>query len=230
MSYDERKVDVPSLLARVASGGYQAEVMADDGMARLSDSFDDESRRWRRRFLGSLILTLPVFLLSMVFKHLPGVGDPLHRDVAPGFEVNVFVLWVLTTPVQFGFGAPFHRSALAALRHCTFNMDVLVSLGTSAAYTYSVVFIIVALVPHAAAWNPPPPPAPPVGRASGNALPRPHPRAPFGTGGPPTAPLRSSRVCGVAAQVTEGEQGRDNEQFETAAMLITFILLGKAAD
>ena len=41
---------------------------------------------------------------------------------------------VLTTPVQFYFGAPFHRSARAALRHCTFNMDVLVSLGTFAAY------------------------------------------------------------------------------------------------
>ena len=41
---------------------------------------------------------------------------------------------MLTTPVQFYFGAPFHRSARAALRHCTFNMDVLVSLGTFAAY------------------------------------------------------------------------------------------------
>ena len=70
----------------------------------------------------------------MVLKHLPGVGDGLHTDVAPGLTLNVLVLWVLTTPVHFYFGAPFHRSARAALRHCTFNMDVLVSLGTFAAY------------------------------------------------------------------------------------------------
>ena len=163
---------MPSLLARIISGGYQAEVMAGDNLANLSSSFDSESRQWRRRFVGSLLLTLPVFLLSMVLKHLPGVGDGLHMDVAPGLTLNVLVLWVLTTPVQFYFGAPFHRSARAALRHCTFNMDVLVSLGTFAAYGYSLVFIVVALV-------------------------------------------------------TSGEQGRDNEQFETAAMLITFILLGK---
>ena len=52
VGYDERKVDVPSLLARVTSGGYQAEVMAGDNLANLSSSFDVESRQWRRRFVG----------------------------------------------------------------------------------------------------------------------------------------------------------------------------------
>ena len=52
ISYDERRVDVPSLLARVASAGYSAEVQADGNLARLSSSFDAESRQWRRRFVG----------------------------------------------------------------------------------------------------------------------------------------------------------------------------------
>lgn len=52
------------------------------------------------------------------------------------------MLWVLCTPVQFVFGARFYVGAWKALRHCSTNMDVLVALGSSAAYFYSVVFVI----------------------------------------------------------------------------------------
>ena len=92
--------------------------------------------------------------------------------MVPGLSTVVLVNFLLTTPVQFFFGLPFHKGAAASLRRGHFNMDVLVSLGTFAAYGYSVVFIVVALA-------------------------------------------------------TRGREGAGNEQFETAAMLITFILLGK---
>ena len=55
------------------------------------------------------------------------------------------VLLVLTTPVQFGAGLRFHKSALIAIRRRAANMDVLVSLGTCAAYLYSVVMMVVSL-------------------------------------------------------------------------------------
>ena len=59
-----------------------------------------------------------------------------------GFPCNALVKWVLTTPVQFVVGWRFHRGAFKSLRRGTANMDVLVSLGTTAAYTYSVISIL----------------------------------------------------------------------------------------
>ena len=171
VEYDERRIDVLRIIEKVAAAGYAAEPTEDD--AALSGATDDgETRRWRRLFVGSCAFTLPVFLISMVLNHLPTIGDALAYEVVPGLNAGVLVLWLLTTPVQSYYALAFYRGAYAALRHRNFNMDVLVVLGTSAAYIYSVVFIVVALA-------------------------------------------------------TAGAQGRGNEQFETAAMLITFILLGK---
>ena len=66
--------------------------------------------------------------------------------MAAGLPVGVLVLWVLTSPVQLYYARPFYRSALAAARHRTANMDTLVTVGTSAAYGYSVFFIVVSLL------------------------------------------------------------------------------------
>lgn len=58
-----------------------------------------------------------------------------------GFAVMLpgWVQWLLATPVQFYLGARFYRGAWSSLRHHSANMDVLVSLGTSAAYFYSLI-------------------------------------------------------------------------------------------
>lgn len=171
IKFDTRYVDVPAIVSTVTSIGYHAEV-AEDGNGVNVSNYDKEALKWRRYFIGSSLFTVPVFTLSMILKHIPPFHDALLHQITPGLPVVVLVLCILTTPVQLFFGLPFHKSAVAALRHRTFNMDVLVSVGTWAAYLYSIVFLIVSLV-------------------------------------------------------TKGEQGLDNEQFETAAMLITFILLGK---
>lgn len=55
-----------------------------------------------------------------------------------GFPCNVLVKWMLTTPVQFFLGWRFHKGAIKSIKRGTANMDVLVSLGTNAAYFYSV--------------------------------------------------------------------------------------------
>ena len=82
----------------------------------------------------------------MVFKMIPATSEAIKTEVVPGLSIMVLANLVLTTPVQFYFGYPFHSGARAALRHRSLNMDVLVSLGTMAAYGYSIVFIVVALV------------------------------------------------------------------------------------
>lgn len=70
-----------------------------------------------------------------MIAHLPwDIGLPV-----PGILMNPWFQFVLATPVQFYIGARFYSGAYRALRNKSANMDVLVALGTSAAYFYSVV-------------------------------------------------------------------------------------------
>ena len=84
---------------------------------------EEETKRQRHIFIFALILSIPILLISMFFKEMP------FREL---------ILFTLTTPVQFVAGFQFYRGAFAALRIKSADMNVLVALGTSAAYFYSV--------------------------------------------------------------------------------------------
>lgn len=90
---------------------------------------EKEHRRMWASFLFSAILTAPM-LIGMVLSLL-GIGgaDFLH---------NPYLQFALATPVQFLVGWRFYKNAFLALRHGSATMDVLVAMGTSAAYFYSV--------------------------------------------------------------------------------------------
>ena len=117
VDFDSRLVEVPTIVAAVSSIGYRAEEVAGDGSATNTDSYDKEARRWKLLFFGASVFTVPVFTLSMVLKHMDPFHDTLQHQVTPGLPVVVLILWILTTPVQVYFGLPFHRSAVASLRH-----------------------------------------------------------------------------------------------------------------
>ncbi|MDB5309222.1 MAG: silP 2 [Gemmataceae bacterium] len=94
---------------------------------------DSELRDMTRRFWVSAGLTLPVFVLAMA-PMIPGLNLP-HQLVAAANWVGLG----LSTPVVFWAGWPFFVRAWQALRHGTANMFTLISLGTAAAWGYSVV-------------------------------------------------------------------------------------------
>jgi Cu+-exporting ATPase len=96
-----------------------------------------ELRRLRVRVVASVLLSLPL-LLSMVVGLL-GIG-------ALGFLHLPIVQLALATPVQFVVGYRFYRNAFHSLRAGSPGMDLLVALGTSAAYFYSLYLGFVAPV------------------------------------------------------------------------------------
>ena len=117
------------LAERVAKAGYALLPALSPGMSAATDqeAADVRSRDAERRtVVVASALTVPM-VVGMIFYQL-GYED-LH--LMPAAEV------LLATPVQFVLGARFYRGAAAALRHGAANMDVLVALGTSAAYFYS---------------------------------------------------------------------------------------------
>ncbi|WP_404275574.1 heavy metal translocating P-type ATPase [Exiguobacterium undae] len=94
-----------------------------------------QNRRMLYRFWIAALLSLPL-LLSMV-SHIP--NSPVHLP----FLMNPWLQFTLATPVQFIIGAPFYIGAYKSLRSGSANMDVLVALGTSAAYFYSVAEMLI---------------------------------------------------------------------------------------
>ncbi len=113
------------LIEAVRDAGYDAELLTGDAeQQRAAESADRaQLRRQLWQVIAAAILSVPLTL--------PMFGAPL-----PGWLALIFA-----TPVQFVFGARFYVAAWKALRAGTANMDLLVSLGTSAAYGYSAVLV-----------------------------------------------------------------------------------------
>ena len=68
----------------------------------------------RRLFYASACLTLPVFLLGMVFPMMP-IMQPFLMIQILGFPLDEIIKWALVTPVQFSIGWRFHKGAWQAL-------------------------------------------------------------------------------------------------------------------
>ncbi|WP_312886601.1 heavy metal translocating P-type ATPase [Paenibacillus foliorum] len=94
-----------------------------------ADAF--EIRRTGMRFMISFIMMLP-FIWAMAKHH--GFSSSLW---VPDLIINPWFQLALATPVQFIIGLPFYIKAFHALKNGSANMDVLVVMGTSAAYVYS---------------------------------------------------------------------------------------------
>ncbi|MGO1554750.1 heavy metal translocating P-type ATPase [Candidatus Corynebacterium faecigallinarum] len=161
VSYDPSKVDTGTLISTVQGAGYDAFAMAAQqdapaptsagdgtgsdggtgsgangagsgaggdaaasGQAQIDAARDAEASDLKKRTIISALITVPVVLVSMI----------------PALQFTFWQWAVLTavTPVYFWGGTPFHKATWANLRHGAFTMDTLVSLGTTAAYLWSL--------------------------------------------------------------------------------------------
>lgn len=108
--------------------------MALEPSAPAAEEDDSELRDMRQRFWGSLVLTVPVFLVAMS-EMIP--GRPLQEAVSP--RMLSWVQLFLSTPVVLWGGWPFFERGWASLTTRHLNMFTLIALGTGAAYAYSAV-------------------------------------------------------------------------------------------
>jgi copper-(or silver)-translocating P-type ATPase len=128
--YNPGKVRVPDMIAAVESIGYTAAV-AESSYDREQEQREMEIKNLRNTFVISAVLTAPL-LLGMILW-MAGLRGPVVA-----FLHNQWLQFALTTPVQFIIGARFYRNAWKALKSGSANMDVLIAMGTSAAYFFSL--------------------------------------------------------------------------------------------
>ncbi|MFD7337155.1 heavy metal translocating P-type ATPase [Streptomyces violascens] len=122
-------VAVADLIATVEATGYTAQepppVRArDEAQPQDTTDPDDELRPLRQRLLTAVVLAVPVIAMSMV--------------PALQFQYWQWLSLTLAAPVVTYAAWPFHRAAWTNARHGAATMDTLISLGTSAAFLWSV--------------------------------------------------------------------------------------------
>ncbi|MEV6161368.1 heavy metal translocating P-type ATPase [Streptomyces sp. NPDC052052] len=127
VSYRDEDVSVQDLIATVEKTGYTAQppappAPAEDDTSAAAEA--DELRPLRRRLLTAVALAVPVIALSMV--------------PALQFDFWQWLSLALTVPVVTYAAWPFHRAAWTNARHGAATMDTLISVGTSAAFLWSV--------------------------------------------------------------------------------------------
>jgi Cu+-exporting ATPase len=118
VSYDDGRVVFDDLVRAVEEAGYRASLTRTEGAGS----------RLGLRLAVAAGLTVPLALVAMV--------PPFRFD---GWE---WLALALTTPVWAWAGWPFHRAALANLRHGAATMDTLISLGTTAAFVWSLAALL----------------------------------------------------------------------------------------
>ncbi|WP_396654814.1 heavy metal translocating P-type ATPase [Microbacterium sp.] len=135
-------VDAAALIAEVENAGYSATLPAPPAVQGVPGSehpdagsaVDPELRALRQRLIGSVVLSVPVILLAMI----------------PALQ---FTYWqwaslALAAPVVVWAAWPFHRAAWVNLRHGAATMDTLISLGTSAAFLWSLYALFLGTAGH----------------------------------------------------------------------------------
>ena len=129
VEFDADQVSTDDLIAAVQAAGYQAARPSTGGAEPEEDADERELGSLRRRLIGAAALSVPLLLISMI--------------PALQFDYWQWLALQLATPVVFWAGWPFHRAAWQNLKHATATMDTLISVGTLAAWGWSVVALFV---------------------------------------------------------------------------------------
>lgn len=128
VAYDSSKIKLSEILKAIEGIGYGAKSAEEESRDIEKQQREKELRSLRNSLILSIILSSPL-ILAMIFTLFKVDVLLLH---------NEYFQLIIATPVQFYIGFRFYKNAYHALRSKSSNMDVLVAMGTSAAYFFSV--------------------------------------------------------------------------------------------
>ena len=129
VEYNPQEVSISEVISVIKNLGYEGELSSEKPEDQEKKLREQEIKKQKVRLMISAAFSLPLMII-MAF-HMSGI-------YLPAFLMSDWLQLLLATPVQFGAGYQFYRDAYYALRAKSANMSVLVALGTTAAYVYSL--------------------------------------------------------------------------------------------
>ncbi len=136
IEFDESKITLEKIDKAINDLGYDI-IRPEEETGNVEEEEKGEERKIdnaKRRVIAAFTLSAPIVIYYMAVH----MFNLQHVHALWGIDLN-YIYWVLSTPIQFVLGWPFYRNAFTAIRVGVANMDVLVVLGTSAAYFYSAI-------------------------------------------------------------------------------------------
>jgi Cu+-exporting ATPase len=131
IEYNPAHIKVSDIIKIIEKLGYEAEKIEDLSRDQEQEQREKEIKKLKISLIVSIILAIPLMMSMMlaIFKlDIPALA----------FTHNQYFQLAVTTPIQFIVGFRFYKNAYYALRSRSANMDVLIAMGTSAAYFYSL--------------------------------------------------------------------------------------------
>ena len=126
IEFDSTNMDVAKIVALISKAGYEAKVSSH----RIKESKEVELKKDKYLIILSILVTLPLAI--------PMAFEPFGYHLMPAPWIQV----LLATPVQFFIGARFYKSAWGAIKAQSGNMELLVVIGTTAAYGLSMYLLL----------------------------------------------------------------------------------------
>ncbi len=124
VEYAPNIADIQHFKKAVQSSGYDLIIENNETVTdELEKQKQSHYQQLRKRTILSIIFSVPIVLIGMVFMNVPYAN---------------FIMWALATPVVFIFGKQFFINAFKQAKHRSVNMDTLVALSTGIAYLFSV--------------------------------------------------------------------------------------------
>ncbi|KAJ3258293.1 ATPase Cu transporting protein 7B [Boothiomyces macroporosus] len=135
-------VGIRDLVEEIESLGFKAFIPDSSTNSQVESlARTREISKWRDSFWASFKLALPVSIISMVLPScIPDLVN--YTVIFPGLTLGDLTMMLLTIPIQFHIGSHFYIQAYKALKHGSYTMDVLIALGTSLAFGFSVISIL----------------------------------------------------------------------------------------
>eukprot|EP01135_Chromosphaera_perkinsii_P010451 Nk52_evm14s2133 gene=Nk52_evmTU14s2133 len=149
ITYDKQKIGVRSLLEAIDDMGYDVSVKktaTDGGAAAMKERNQQQITKYRRKLIFAAVFSIPIFIMAVVLENISATSKYLNISVINNVSWSMVVQFVLATPVQFWVGSYYYTGAWHSLKNGQTNMNVLVAIGITAAYFYSVFAMLVAII------------------------------------------------------------------------------------
>ncbi|XP_038155049.1 copper-transporting ATPase 1 [Cyprinodon tularosa] len=163
VKYDAEVIGPRDIIKLIENLGFEASLVKRDRSASHLDH-SKEIRQWRKSFFVSLIFCVPVMgmmIYMMIMDHKMNASHHhnatiedrnlyhsnmfLEKQLLPGLSIMNLLSFLFCVPVQFIGGRYFYIQAWKAFKHKSANMDMLIVLATTIAFSYSLVILIVAM-------------------------------------------------------------------------------------
>ncbi len=137
IEFDRSKTNVTAFKKAIQSIGYDVIDISDENLEQTVENLNKHNYiRLKQKFIVSLILSIPIVIINMLTVD----GKILHKIL--DHQTWNIILMLLTTPVLLWCGESFLKGFLKTIKHFKADMNTLVAIGSSSAYIYSILVIL----------------------------------------------------------------------------------------